>query len=155
MKDLKTLVSSTVDKLQCKDTLNTSNARDIDLKIPEWLVTLFAMFTTNYKNQWTDLLYNDQLRKANDLLWFNFLKGYSREVILKAGELAIQNHKFPPNINEFHEIVTALQRNEKADQDIAIREKNRLIEKLPDREIGKCHLIEIMQKLGKKSKFSE
>lgn len=105
------------------------------------------MFAVNYKNLWNEHLYSEQMRRATDCLWMKALNNFSSEVILKAGEQSIFTFKYPPTISEFLEIAAALQRKEKFDNEMIEREKNRLLEKQPDREIAKKYIAQIKEKL--------
>lgn len=123
------------------------------MDIPEWLKKVFLIFTVNYKNLWTDSFLDEQICLGNDILWLKSLKGYSPHIILKAAEQAIKVHKYPPSIAEFIELATALQREENYEMKRKEYEKNRLLEKEPDKEIAKRYIKQIMGNLGKKSTY--
>jgi hypothetical protein len=80
---------------------------------PKWLTTLFRLFVANYKTQWTKFLNTPELERANDYLWIASLEGIPEHIILHAGMLAVKQHTFPPSIQQFLEITTSLQRNER------------------------------------------
>jgi hypothetical protein len=88
------------------------------------------------------------MRKSTDCLWLNALNNFSREVILKAGEQVILTFKYPPTISDFLEVATALQRKEKFDNEMAEREKQRLLEKQPNTDIAKKYIAQIKAKLN-------
>jgi hypothetical protein len=90
------------------------------------------------------------MRLATKALWSNSFKACQAEVILKAAEQAIKIHKFPPSIAELTEIINGLLRNNKYEIEMKKRERNKLLEKAPDKEMGKKYMIEIMKKLGRK-----
>jgi len=112
------------------------------------------VFTATYKNLWTDLLLDEQIRLTNDFLWFNGLKEYSPNVILKAAEQVINIYKYPPSIAEFREAATALQKEEHYELKRKERENNRLLEKEPDKEIAKKHIKQIKEALNKQSNIN-
>lgn len=87
------------------------------------------------------------MREATIQLWLASLKDFSPDVILKTGYKIILSLKYPPTISEFVELASALQRKEKFDNEMIEREKHRLIEKQPDREIAKKHIAQIREKL--------
>jgi hypothetical protein len=65
------------------------------------------MFMANYKNLWTDGLPTDQIRQANDVIWYEKLNGFPVEIMEAAALDAMEQCKFPPSIQEFREIVRA------------------------------------------------
>lgn len=153
MKTAKELTALILDKAQSNPTSNTSATQKgiKEDEILECLKMLFTIFAVSYKNSWTDALYSEEMRRSTDAIWFKALKKFSPDTIIMAAEDAIKTHKFPPNIAEFLEITTALQRKEKYNTEMNQREKNRLIEKKPNKEVAKSYMAQIMKKLGRKS----
>jgi hypothetical protein len=87
------------------------------------------------------------MREATDQLWLISLKNFSPNVVLKTAEQIILTSKYPPSIAEFVELARALQHKEKSDNEMIEREKHRLLEKAPDREIAKKYIAQIREKL--------
>lgn len=82
---------------------------------PRWLKMLFHLFVVNYKNLWTDSLQHEALEKAQEFLWSSSLRGVPEEIVMEAGLKAIQTYSFPPSIQQFLEITSAMQRNKRMD----------------------------------------
>jgi len=90
------------------------------------------------------------MRKATDQLWFTSLKDFSPNVTLKAAQQIILTSKYPPSIAEFVELARALQHQEKSDNEMVEREKHRLLEKEPNKEIAKKYITQIRENLKSK-----
>ena len=86
---------------------------DVNFENAGWLKSLFKIFSYAYKKLWTDSLQEPEAMRANQSLWFITFSKYSPKIIEAAAFRAIEQYHFPPSIQQFKEIVDAMTRNDR------------------------------------------
>ena len=93
-----------------------------------WLADLFRLFTVTYNAAWTDRMVTEELSNAALALWNHHLHKYNPEVIREAALKCVKQFDFPPTPKQFIEIAEAMMRNQRMDDGMAIRDRERLLE---------------------------
>lgn len=99
-----------------------------DEPYPFWLRNVFVLMGATYGSLWSEQFLDEQTTESIKRVWYLQLKDYPADVIQKAMMDAVGVFKFPPKPADLIDILKAKQRLINSNEQMAIREKNRLLE---------------------------